>query len=100
MGMMYWTSTGMLRSIKGRNDSMWSAPNVVRLKKLWAEGLGAYVAAANPFIPPQGSAAVGAQRKRFMPNIVMVDFADGPKCQQIRDLNDLTPDQLAAMGDD
>jgi len=30
----------------------------------------------------------------------MVDFADGPKCQQIRDLNDLTPDQLAAMGDD
>jgi hypothetical protein len=98
MGMMYWTSTGILRSIESRNKSMWAPPNITRLKKLWGEGLGDYVDTANPFTPPVGSPAIGAQRKRFMPNIVMIDFADETKCQQIRDLNDLTPEALAAMG--
>ena len=51
----------------------------------------------NPLLLPEGSPAVGPQRKRYMPNTVMIDFADPIKCEHIRALNDLTPDKLAEM---
>ena len=100
MGMMYWTTTGMFESIKKRNDKMWDPPNVARLRKLWAQGLEEFVWNRSPMDVPSGSAAVGPVRKRYMPNIVMIDFADDAKCQQIRDLNDLSASELAAMGSD
>jgi hypothetical protein len=98
MGMMYWTSTGIFESIRKRNDKMWSPPNVERLRKLWAQGLEEFVEHRNPLTIPQGSPAIGPTRKRYMPNIVMIDFADNLKCQQIRDLNDLSAHDLAALG--
>lgn len=99
MGMMYWTTTGIFESIKRRNDGMWDAPNVVRLKKLWAGGLQEFVHHRNPLTAPAGSPAVGAERRRYLPNIVMIDFADESKCRHIRGLNDATTEQLAAMAD-
>src|SRR5262245_3764831 len=69
MGMMYWTSTGMIRDIKARDKTMWAPPNVNRLKNLWAGGLGAYYERHDPYSTPQGSPAIGPHRKRFMPNI-------------------------------
>jgi hypothetical protein len=96
LGMMYWTTTGMFESIKKRNDKMWDPPNVAKLRKLWGQGLEEFVWERNPFHAASGS-AVGPLRKRFMPNIVMIDFADDMKCQEIRNLNDLSPDDLAAV---
>jgi hypothetical protein len=100
MGMMYWTTTGLFESIRKRNDRMWDPPNVAKLRKLWSQGLQDFVVHSNPFHVPEGSPAVGPLRKRYMPNIVMIDFADELKCQQIRDLNDLSAHDLAAMGSD
>jgi hypothetical protein len=98
MGMMYWTTTGMFESIKKRDANMWSAPNIVKLQTLWAGGLDDYVTYANPFLVPRGSPALGPMRKRFMPNIVIIDFADDDKCTTIRGLNDLSPHSLAQLG--
>ena len=95
--MMYWTSTGLLESIEKRNDGMWQAPNVVKMQKLWKEGLEEYIEYTNPLALPEGSPAVGPTRKRYMPNIVMIDFADDAKCRVIRALNDLSPDDLARL---
>jgi len=100
IGMMYWTTTGIFESIKKRNDRMWDAPNVAKLKKLWAQGLEEFVWERNPLTVPAGSAAVGPTRKRNMPNIVMIDFADELKCREIRGLNDLSAAELAALGGD
>lgn len=100
IGMMYWTTTGLLESIWERNEKMWLPPNVARLRRLWAEGLEEYVEFTNPFLLPPGSPATGPVRRRFMPNIVMIDFADDFKCRQIRDLNDLSPYDLAHLGAD
>ena len=95
--MMYWTSTGLLESIEKRDADMWEAPNVVKMKKLWKEGLEEYIEYTNPLALPQGSPAIGPTRKRYMPNIVMVDFADARKCKIIRELNDLSPSDLARL---
>ena len=100
IGMMYWTTTGIFESIKKRNAKMWDAPNVVKLRKLWAQGLEEFVWERNPLTVPEGSAAVGPVRKRNMPNIVMIDFADELKCGVIRGLNDLSAAELAALGGD
>lgn len=97
LGMMYWTTTGMLESIKKRNDKMWDTPNIAKLKNVWSGGLEEYMMMANPLLLPEGSPAIGPQRKRYMPNIVMIDFADEMKCQHIRALNDLTADELGEM---
>jgi hypothetical protein len=100
IGMMYWTTTGIFESIKKRNDNMWDTPNVLKLKRLWAQGLEEFVWERNPLAIPAGSAAVGPVRKRSMPNIVMIDFANDMKCRVIRGLNDLSPSELAGLGGD
>jgi hypothetical protein len=97
LGMMYWTTTGLTHSIETRNDNMWLAPNVVKMKQLWKEGLEDYVENVNPLALPQGSPAVGPTRKRHMPNIIMVDFADQLKCSTIYELNAMTPQEAALL---
>ena len=96
VGMMYWTTTGLIESIKKRDDGMWDSPNVSKLKQLWGQGLGDFVD-GRVRTPPANALAQAQQRRRFFPNIVMIDFADDTKCQQIRDLNDLAASHLAAM---
>ena len=97
IGMMYWTTTGLIESIKKRDDGMWDAPNVSKMKALWGQGLGDFVD-GRVRLPAANALATGQQRRSFFPNIVMIDFADDMKCQQIRDLNDLTAAHLAAVG--
>jgi hypothetical protein len=98
MAMMYWTTTGLMESIEARNDKMWDPPNVQKMKQLWASGLADIIEYRNPLYLPEGSPALGPTRKRFMPNIVMIDFADEAKCRIIRGLNDLSPSDLAKLG--
>jgi hypothetical protein len=96
IGMMYWTTTGLIESIKKRDDGMWDAPNVAKMKSLWTQGLGDFVN-ARVSLPSSNPLAQAQQRRSFFPNIVMIDFADDTKCQRIRDLNDLTAQHLASV---
>ena len=100
MGMMYWTSTGMLESIKSRNDEMWNAKNRTKLQKLWKDGLGETVEMRiPPWVDPAAYAA-GPVLKSFMPNMIMIDFADESKCADIFALNTVPTTELtkAAQG--
>ncbi len=96
IGMMYWTTTGLFESIKKRDDGMWDAPNIVKMKQVWGQGLGDYVN-ARISLPSSNNLAQGQQRRSFFPNIVMIDFADDAKCRAIRGLNDLSASHLAAL---
>jgi len=96
VGMMYWTTTGLFESIKKRDAGMWDAPNISKMKALWGQGLGDYVN-ARVSLPTTNPLARAQQRRSFFPNIVMIDFADDMKCQQVRDLNDLSAAHLADL---
>jgi hypothetical protein len=87
MGMMYWTTTGLNRSILERNNVMWAAEQRPMLTRLWMDGFQESIEMrlARHVDPTQY--ANGALLKAFMPNIVMVDFADLDKCKFIYDLN-------------
>jgi hypothetical protein len=97
LGRMYWTTTGMSESIHKRDSKMWSPPNVAKLHTLWNQGLGEYLESSIPLDYPEESPLLGHDRKRFMPNIIMVDFADDFKCRTIYDLNTASPDTLARL---
>lgn len=87
MGMMYWTTTGVTQSIRDRNTRMWTAPNVAKLQNMWEGGLNnAIMSRVNAFASIDGFAG-GQMIKAFMPNIIMIDFADAEKCQDIFELN-------------
>jgi hypothetical protein len=87
MGMMYWTSTGLLESIRTRNEKMWSGSNVTALKRLWTNGLSESIESRIPKSIDASSHGAGGVLKAFMPNIVMIDFADAAKCATIDELN-------------
>jgi hypothetical protein len=95
MGMMYWTSTGLVGNIKSRDKKMWTKTNIVSLQNTWENGLRESIADRIMYHDPlQGG---GARMKAFMPNIVMIDFADAHKCKTIMDLNDVSGPALAAL---
>jgi hypothetical protein len=100
MGMMYWTSTGLVSSIKSRNDNMWTATNRLGLSKMWLDmfmDFAEYLQNALPNNINLASYSSGGTLKLFMPNIVMIDFADADKCQYIYELNNVAAVQLAAV---
>jgi hypothetical protein len=100
MGMMYWTTTGLLASIKSRNDNLWTAKNRLGLSEMWLNmfmEFAEYLQNALPDNINLASYSSGGTLKMFMPNIVMIDFADDDKCQYIYDLNNLAAVQLAAV---
>jgi hypothetical protein len=87
LGMMYWTSTGLLESIQGRNDEMWRGSNVAALRRLWKKGLSDAIDERTARHVDPSAYAFGHVLKSFMPNIVMIDFADAQKCRTIYELN-------------
>ncbi len=96
VGMMYWTTTGLIESIRKRDDGMWDTPNITRMKTLWSQGLGDYVT-ARVSLPSTNPLADAQQRRSFFPNIVMMDFAAEWRVKHIRELNDLTPQHLSVL---
>lgn len=93
--MMYWTQTGMVRSIKGRDKKAWTTASKDKLEKLWADGGYDYM---KDNIPRAfGLESPATNFKLYMPNFIMIDFADLNKGQTIRDLNDLTRGELIAL---
>ena len=89
MGMMYWTTTGLFESIEKRNDKMWGDTSVGKLKTLWNQGLGDFIAARDPHSHHPRSVNY---LKQFIPNIIMIDFANKEHCRTIYGLNK-TPDE-------
>ena len=85
-GMMYWTATGVVTSIKSRNDFMWNESNQIKMMELWATRVPAAV--------DQGDSSAAPMLKAFMPNFVMIDFADSDKCKKIYDLNQLAANTM------
>ena len=96
MGMMYWTTTGIFENIKKRNTKMWTANKQSALTKLWSNGLAESVESrlAKNIDPAKDSS--GGMLKTFMPNFVMIDFADAAKCMTIYDLNSVAASALTA----
>lgn len=87
MGMMYWTTTGLTESIEDRDRGMWTQPKVAALKRMWNEGLeNAIESRAGKYASINGFGG-GYRLKSFMPNFIMIDFADETKCREIFDLN-------------
>ncbi|MFG6489776.1 hypothetical protein ACG04R_24075 [Roseateles sp. BYS78W] len=105
MGMMYWTTTGLLGDIKKRNDKMWSGVNVQSLRDVWESGykkalmnqLGAlsfkdlYSSNSRLYVANKNSWT------SFTPNIVMIDFADYQKCVTIYNLNRVKNEMLEKL---
>ena len=96
MGMMYWTTTGIKESIETRNEEMWQPKNVNRMQALWKAGLAEAIEdrIANHIDPLSYSSA--PVLKTYMPNIVMIDFADETKCQEIFNLTSVAATELTA----
>lgn len=96
MGMMYWTTTGLFRNIGSRDRFNWNHGGNFGegMKRLWLEGMGEYIDDNLPLYIAGGQYGAGALIKRFMPNFVMIDFADSQRCQAVFDLNELTGTRL------
>lgn len=97
MGMMYWTTTGLNESIYKRNETMWTRPNQAKLAALWSNGFGEAVKSGVPDSLDLRSASSGGVIKRFMPNFIMIDFADDTKCKTIFGLNQRAATELVGL---
>jgi hypothetical protein len=105
MGMMYWTTTGLLGNIKERNDTMWTGVNSQALREVWEAGykkaLTAQLGALNfnDLYQKNGKFYVANKNAwtSFTPNIVMMDFADYQKCVTIYNLNRVKNEMLEKL---
>jgi hypothetical protein len=97
--MMYWTTTGLKENIQSRDKEMWQPPNLAGFMEAWSAGMGASVSAhahhplGGPGLPP---VAVAHQIKVYMPNIIMIDFAELAKTTLIFNLNKVAAGQISA----
>ncbi|MGQ0502400.1 MAG: hypothetical protein ACT4P0_07310 [Panacagrimonas sp.] len=94
LGMMYWTTTGVSKSIRQRNTEMWLPANVGGLETIWRSGFDDYVAIALPQNVNYYEYSSGGVLKLFMPNIVMIDFANDTRCEHIFNLNTLAATKI------
>jgi hypothetical protein len=97
--MMYWTTTGLRENIQDRDKEMWQPPNLKGFMEAWKAGMGASVSAhaRQPLGGPgMGAVAMGQQIKVYMPNIIMIDFAELAKTTLIYNLNRVAAGQISA----
>lgn len=102
MGMMYWTTTGLLGNIKDRNATMWTGVNSQALRDVWEGGYKTALTAQlgalnfNDLYQKNGRYYVANKNSwtSFTPNIVMMDFADYQKCVTIYNLNRVKNEML------
>ena len=98
LGMMYWTSTGSLSSIRDRNEeTMWGETGIRRMGELWRQGLEKSIETQMSRDQIRTMSHGGVKRmKAYFPNIIMIDFADETKGQTIFDLNHAADEKLIA----
>ncbi|RDH85950.1 MAG: hypothetical protein DIZ80_00290 [endosymbiont of Galathealinum brachiosum] len=96
LGMMYWTATGSLSSIKSRNNLLWSKnTGVNKMDELWRCGLEASIdhqLSLDKILKRKSNQKM--RMKAFFPNIIMIDFASADKCDTIFSLNKVKDDRL------
>lgn len=85
--MIYWTTTGFKKSIRERNKSMWTDPGKDMLTDMWSDCLQESIASRAGKHWDFRDYSAGGTIKTYMPNIVMIDFANLKKCRFIRGLN-------------
>jgi hypothetical protein len=100
MGMMYWTTTGKIGSIHWRNHKLWTDDKQARLKSLWEGGLDEAIKARMARHIRLKNISAAGLLKTFLPNIVMIDFADATRCQTIFDLNKVAATVLREIAED
>jgi hypothetical protein len=79
LGLMYWTTTGLTDSIYKRNEKMWSEPKVAKLPETLVRRPCRSIESRLASNVDPRTAASGGVLKAFMPNFVMIDFADAGK---------------------
>ena len=94
MGMIYWTTTGFKRSIRERNKAMWDVFGQQMLQNLWVDCLQDSITRRVGDRWDFRDYSHGGTIKTYMPNIVMIDFANLRKCTFIRSLNDVAATQF------
>ena len=93
--MIYWTQTGMVRSIKGRDKKAWTTGSKGRLKALWAEGGYDYM---HDNVPRAfGLESHATNFKLYLPNFIMIDFANKDKGKTIYKLNLLSRAEIIQL---
>jgi hypothetical protein len=95
MRMMYWTQTGMVRSIKGRDEKAWKGRSPDKLKQLWADGAYDYMKSNVP--RAFGLESRATNFKLYLPNFIMIDFANKDKGEIIYGLNLLPQSEIIAL---
>lgn len=97
LGMMYWTATGLLSSIKKRNSVLWhKKTGVPKFNQLWEGGLKKSIEHQLKREELRCLEWGGEMRiKAFFPNIIMIDFASEDKCNTIYQLNNAKDKFLA-----
>jgi hypothetical protein len=96
MGMMYWTTTGIIQSIHSRNVGMWKGSKQDQLRELWEGGLSESIQTRLGGNINPADYSSGGLLKAFMPNFVMIDFAKEKRCKVIYDLNAVAATQLTS----
>ncbi|GLR71963.1 hypothetical protein [Agaribacter marinus] len=95
VGMMYWTSTGLRQSIQERNQTMW-LDGGQGMQGLWNDCLEQHLTKVCQSRYRLGPIHVSSTPfKTFLPNIVMIDFANIQKCDAIKALNNIANVQIA-----
>ena len=97
--MMYWTTTGLKENIQDRDQAMWRPPNLRGFMEAWNAGMGASVSAhaRQPLGGPgMTNTFVGNEIKTYMPNIIMIDFAERSKTTLIYNLTRVAAGQISA----
>lgn len=93
VGLMYWTTTGMSTGgIQKRNDKMWNKPNQEML--VACTGLATEMLPSNVNVADGGAAN---EVKRFMPNIIMVDFVTEHQGNLVKALNTKSATEISAV---
>jgi len=100
IGMMYWTTTGVKKSIEERNDLMWDTNHRGGLREIWDAGFFDYMTQALPNNVDMASFSSGGMLKLFMPNIVMIDFANYDKCKHIYALNEVASTEIVKLAEE
>ena len=93
VGVMYWTTTGpSTGGIEKRNNKMWTQPH--------QQMLAACTGLAREMLPPNVDVALGGaanEVKRFMPNIVMVDFVTEHQGRLVKALNTKSATEISRV---
>ncbi|MEO7966636.1 MAG: hypothetical protein ABIT38_22275 [Gemmatimonadaceae bacterium] len=94
--MLYWTNTGLFERINKRYISTRKALNISKKRATRGKALGEVINAHIP-LPSSKPLAAAQQWRSFLLNIVMIDFADAPRRQEIRDFTVMSASHLAGV---